>query len=76
MVYNGFTYLSLKKMLIAYCLCRTINKWFFRHQHNDCYWRTCLQVFQRRRDGTVDFYRTWDEYSAGFGQPDGEFWIG
>ena len=35
-----------------------------------------LQVFQRRRDGIVDFYRTWLSYSEGFGHPDGEFWLG
>jgi len=35
-----------------------------------------VQVFQRRRDGTVDFYRTWTEYSEGFGYPGGEFWLG
>lgn len=31
---------------------------------------------QRRLDGTVDFNRTWDEYAQGFGQPNGEYWIG
>ncbi|XP_071808004.1 ficolin-1-like [Asterias amurensis] len=33
-------------------------------------------VFQRRQDGSVDFYRTISEYSAGFGSFDTEFWLG
>ncbi|KAI8502191.1 hypothetical protein Bbelb_197790 [Branchiostoma belcheri] len=33
-------------------------------------------VIQRRIDGTVPFNRTWDEYKRGFGNKDGEHWLG
>ncbi|KAG9328321.1 hypothetical protein JZ751_015002, partial [Albula glossodonta] len=33
-------------------------------------------VIQRRMDGTVNFYRPWDQYKKGFGNPDGEYWLG
>ncbi|KAL0978349.1 hypothetical protein UPYG_G00169360 [Umbra pygmaea] len=33
-------------------------------------------VFQRRRDGSMDFNRTWHEYREGFGSPLGEHWLG
>ncbi|XP_030635663.1 microfibril-associated glycoprotein 4-like, partial [Chanos chanos] len=33
-------------------------------------------VIQRRMDGTVNFYRPWDQYRKGFGDSEGEYWLG
>ncbi|XP_026100423.1 microfibril-associated glycoprotein 4-like [Carassius auratus] len=33
-------------------------------------------VIQRRMDGSVNFYRPWDQYKTGFGNVESEYWLG
>ncbi|CAH1798375.1 unnamed protein product [Owenia fusiformis] len=33
-------------------------------------------VFAKRFDGSVDFYRNWEDYKSGFGDVDGEYFLG
>ena len=33
-------------------------------------------IFQRRQDSSVNFYRGWQDYKTGFGNLNGNFWLG
>ena len=33
-------------------------------------------VIQRRKDGSINFTRSWDDYAFGFGNPNTEYWFG
>ncbi|XP_068505036.1 fibrinogen C domain-containing protein 1-B isoform X4 [Syngnathus scovelli] len=39
-------------------------------------YKNMSQVIQRRKDGSVDFYRGWNDYRKGFGDLAGEHWLG
>ncbi|CAC5423681.1 Fibrinogen-like protein 1,Tenascin,Angiopoietin-related protein 6,Angiopoietin-related protein 7,Ficolin-2,Ryncolin-1,Tenascin-R,Ficolin-1,Fibrinogen C domain-containing protein 1 [Mytilus coruscus] len=47
--------------VFVYCIMEQAQKW---------------TVIQRRANGSVDFYRTWQEYKNGFGSVYGEYWLG
>ena len=34
-----------------------------------------FKVFQRRMDGSEEFYRNWSDYQNGFRNKSGEFWL-
>ena len=35
-----------------------------------------MQLFQKRENGTLDFYQDWQAYKDGFGHLQGEHWLG
>ena len=35
-----------------------------------------FQVFLKRQHGSVDFNGLWEQYENGFGNADGEYWLG
>lgn len=41
-----------------------------------CDMRTGETVIQRRTDGSINFYQSWEKYESGFGDLQGEFWLG
>ena len=48
-------------LIFAFCECDVDGLW---------------TVIQRRYNGSVDFYREWADYKSGFGDVNGEFWLG
>lgn len=62
------TYGTLNYSFIKECLSRMLPIYI---------WFVCFfKMIQRRMNGSVNFYRGWNDYKNGFGDVDSEFWIG
>ena len=46
------------------------------YEINKCHASYFFKAFHRRFDGSLDFARNWTEYVQGFGDKNGEFWLG
>ena len=46
------------------------------YEINKCHASYFFKAFHRRYDGSLDFARNWTEYVQGFGDKNGEFWLG
>lgn len=62
------SYGTLNYSFIKECLSRMLQIYI---------WFVCFfKMIQRRVNGSVNFYRGWNDYKNGFGDVDSEFWIG
>jgi len=54
----------------VHCIANVVNA--KDYSNNTAPW----MMIQRRQDGSIDFYRSWAEYQLGFGNLEGEFFLG
>ena len=57
-------------------LCNNASENSTTSNYCECFADGVWTVIQKRFDGSVDFYRNWTDYKDGFGNLNGEYWLG
>lgn len=68
------TFAFITPLLAARCTCSKPVKVWCDMETDGGGWTVFMK--RQRQTEQLDFNRTWDDYRAGFGNPDEEYWLG
>ena len=57
-------------------MCITVSEIDILPNYCECTADGIWTIIQKRFDGSVNFYRNWTDYKEGFGELNGEYWLG